>query len=421
MRAYLRDALLMAMATGISRLFGLARDAAIADRFGASAAYDAFVVAFFVPHLLRRLLAEGALSSAFVPVYTASRAEDSGAERLASNVLTILLLLFPIVVGLGVLLAPAYVPFLASGFDEARIAETVSLTRILLPFIALVGFASVFTGVLNAHHRFLLPALAPVLFNVGMIVGATILVRWFPDRPILGLAVGALLGGTGQLLLQLPAAMRLGLRLRLALWPLHPGIRRMARLMTPAVLALAVTQINLLVDNKLASHLGAGSISSLQYATRLFQLPLGVFAVSVASALLPRFSDAAARGRPTQLAERLRSGLLAATFVLLPSAVGLLVVSRDAVAVLFEHGRFTAGDTLRTASVLSVYVLGIVPYGLTTIMTRAFYAQGRVALPLLGMVLAVATNVAGDLLLVRPMGIDAIAQMLNTQILIIDP
>ena len=403
MTGYLRDVLVMAAATALSRMFGLFRDVAIAERFGASAAYDAFIVAFFVPHLLRRLLAEGALSTAFVPAYTASMIDGEDAHGLANNVLSILLLVFPLIAIVGILLAPYYVPFLASGFDQAKLAQTVLLARILFPFIALVGLASVFTGILHAHHRFLLPALSPVLFNVGMLVGALLLWKCFPEQPVLGLAIGALIGGAGQLVLHLPAVIRLGMRFRFVLWPLHPRLRQIAGLMTPALLTLAITQVNLLVDNKLASHLGDGSISALQYATRLFQLPLGVFAVSVAAALLPRLAASATQRRHEQLSVQLQHGLLMALFVLLPSALGLLLVGRDAVTVLFEHGRFTADDTVRTAHALAAYTLGIVPYGLTYVFTRAFYSLGRGVYPLAGMALAVAANVTLDLLLVGTM------------------
>jgi putative peptidoglycan lipid II flippase len=425
MRGYLRDALLVAAATALSRVFGLVRDAAIADRFGASAAYDAFVVAFFIPHLLRRLLAEGALANAFVPAYAASLTEGEDAQRLANNVLSILLLFFPALLVLGILLAPYYVPFLASGFDADQLQRTVLLTRIVFPFIALVGIAAVYGGVLNAHHRFVLPALSPVLFNLGMIAGALLLWRLFPRQPAIGLALGALLGGAGQLLVHLPSAARLGVRFRFTLRPVHPRLAGILRLMMPALLALAITQINLLVDNKLASHLAAGSISALQFATRLFQLPLGVFAVSVAAALLPRLAVSSSRRQQELFSRQLQHGLLTTLFILLPSALGLLLVATDGVAVLFEHGRFTAGDTLRTARALVAYTLGIAPYGLTYVLGRAYYSLGRGVYPLLAMGLGVATNVGVDLALVGPLGetglalATSIAGVVNAAVLIL--
>lgn len=408
MKRLARDVLLLAIATGISRVFGLFRDMTIADRFGASAAYDAFLIAFFLPQFLRQLLAEGALSTAFIPSYTDALVNDREANRLASNVLSILLLIFPIVVAAGVFLAPYYLPFLASGFPPEKLQLSVRLARILFPFIALVGFAAVFMGILNAHHRFFAAATAPVMFNFGMIAGALLLSPRFVP-PITGLAIGALLGGAGQLLFQVPAVMRSGFRFRFALRPLHPGVRRMGRLMAPAAIGLAVTQINLLVDNKLASYLGTGAISSLQYAMRLFQLPLGVFAVSIATALLPRFASSAARGEERLFSGQLRQGVEGGTLVLLPAMVGLFALGQEIIALLFQHGSFSPQDTARTAHILYFYIIGILPYGLVYTFTRAFYALGRTSVPLLASAGAVAANIAFDLLLVGPLGARGLA------------
>ena len=412
MRRLARDVVLMALATGLSRVLGLLRDVAIADRFGAGAAYDAFLVAFFVPHFLRQLLAEGALSTAFVPIYTGLRvggtAGDSpeasaDADRFAGNLLSWLVVLFAGLVGLGVWLAPSYVPFLASGFEPSKLDLAVRLARIVFPFIALIGFAAVFMGILNSYHRFFAASVAPVWFNVGMIVGAILLAPRFPAQPVLGLAAGALLGGVGQLIAQVPALCRVGFHLRPGLFPIHPELGRLVRLMAPAVLTLAVTQVNLLVDNKLASHLGDGGIASLQWGIRLFQLPLGVFAVSVATALLPRFSDAWARRDEARFSEYLGDGFALSALVLLPAMVGLLVIGTDAVRLLFEHGSFTTNDTVRTARVLTYYLIGLFPYGLVYLFSRAFYALRRTGVPLLAAAAAVGVNVVLDLLLVAGM------------------
>ena len=403
MRRLARDVLLMALATGVSRLLGLFRDVAIADRFGVSGTYDAFLIAFFVPHFLRQLLAEGALSTAFVPVYTGLKLSGDDADRFASSVLSWSILLFAVVVGFGLWLAPAYVPFLASGFAPEKLAIAVRLTRIVFPFIALVGFAAVFMGVLNAHRRFFAASAAPIWFNVGMIFGVLALAPAFPKQPVVGLAVGALIGGAGQLIAQVPALLRVGFRFRFGFWPIHPEIRRLARLMAPAVLTLAVTQVNLLVDNKLASHLGDGGIASLQYGMRLFQLPLGVFAVSVATALLPRFSEARAREDDARFSSYLGDGIALSGLVLLPAMVGLLAIGADVVRLLFEHGSFSPEDTLRTSRVLSFYLIGLFPYGLVYLFSRAFYSLRRTRLPLAAAVVSVAVNVALDLLLVGAM------------------
>lgn len=403
MRRLARDVLMMALATGVSRVLGLFRDVAIADRFGAGGAYDAFLIAFFIPHFLRQLLAEGALSTAFVPLYTDLRVSEGDADRFASNVLSWLVVLFAAVVGGGVWLAPAYVPFLASGFAPEKLALAIRLTRIVFPFIALVGFAAIFMGILNSYRRFFAAALAPVWFNVGMICGVLVLAPQFPQEPALGLALGALIGGTGQLAAQLPSLGRVGFRFRFTFWPIHPDIARLARLMAPAIATLAVAQINLLVDNKLASHLGDGGIASLQYGMRLFQLPLGVFAVSVGTALLPRLSEAWTRKDDARFSADLRDGVALSALVLLPAMAGLLAIGPDVVRLLFEHGSFTAQDTVRTARVLAFYLVGLFPYGLVYLFSRAFYASRRTLVPLLGAAVAVGVNVTLDLLLVGTM------------------
>jgi len=409
MRSLARDAMLMALATAISRIFGLFRDVTIADKFGASGAYDAFLIAFFLPVFLRQLLAEGALSTALIPVYTKSLVDDDEADRFASNVLSILIVIFPLIVGAGILLAPIYLPFLASGFDPEKLALSISLSRIVFPFIAFVGLAAVFMGILNAHHRFFAPSLAPVWFNIGMIVGTLFFSKFFPAHPIYGLALGALLGGAGQLVSQIPSLRRIGFRFHFTLLPLHPGVRKMAYLMLPAVFALAVTQINLLVDNKLASYLGNGGISSLQYAMRLFQLPLGIFAVSIASALLPRFSASFARGEKGRFASYLSDGISASALILLPAMAGLYAIGPNVIHLLFQHGSFSAGDTARTWLALSFYLVGVLPYGLVFILTRAYYAIGRTRIPLIASACAVAVNIVCDIMLVTPMRVGGLA------------
>jgi putative peptidoglycan lipid II flippase len=409
MRSLARDTLLMALATAISRIFGLFRDVTIANKFGASGAYDAFLIAFFLPVFLRQLLAEGALSTAFIPVYTDSMLKESDANRLASNVLSILIVVFPIIVGAGIYLAPVYLPFLASGFGAEKLALSISLARIIFPFIALVGGAAVFMGILNAHHRFFAPSFAPVWFNVGMILGALFLSSLFPRNPIYGLALGVIIGGAGQLISQIPHLRKTGFRFRFIIWPLHPGVRRMACLMLPAILGLAVTQINLLVDNKLASHLGDGGISSLQYAMRLFQLPLGIFAVSIASALLPRFSASVARGETREFSAYLSDGISTSALILLPAMAGLYAIGPSVIHLLFEHGSFSAGDSSRTWLALSFYLVGVLPYGLVFILTRAYYALGRTRIPLVASVCAVAANVICDITLVTPLRVGGLA------------
>ncbi|MFQ6117944.1 MAG: murein biosynthesis integral membrane protein MurJ [Candidatus Bipolaricaulia bacterium] len=407
-RGFVRDILVIAAATATSRLFGLFRDVVIADRFGASAAYDAYIIAFFIPHVLRQLLAEGALSTAFIPIYTGYLAEDRReADRFASATLSLALLIFPLVIGLGAWWAPWYIPFLADGFSPEKLRLAVSLTWITLPFIGLVGIAAIFMGVLNSQRHFLAPAIAPVLFNLGIIAGAWPIAMQLP-RPAYGLAFGVLLGGLGMLLLQLPS-LRGRLRFRFRLDLRHRGLRQLGRMMLPAVVGLAGAQVNLLVDYKLASYLGGGAISSLQYAIRLFQLPLGVFAVSIAAALLPRLSQRAVAQDWDDLSEALRRGIRLAAFILLPAMAGLWAIGRPTIELLFQHGRFLPEDTLRTLYALNFYLIGMIGYGMVYLLTRGFYALRDTRTPVLIGIAAVAVNVVLDYTLVGPMGVGGLA------------
>jgi len=404
-----KDVVVIAAATAVSRVFGLFRDIVIADRFGASGAYDAYLIAFFVPHFLRRLLAEGALALSFIPVYTEYLKKDRReAAAMASNALNLLVLVFPLVIGLGVYLAPHFIPFLASGFPPERRQLAVSLTRVVFPFIGAVGLAALVMGVLNAKKHFFAPAFAPVFFNVGVICGALFLGRLF-SRPIFGLAIGVPLGGLGQLFFQLPFLKRYGFRWEPRIFPLHPGLKKALRMMGPVVVGLVAAQINVLVDNKLASHLHPGSISSLQYAMRLFQLPLGLFSVAISTAILPRLSERQAEGRAKEFSEVLRDGLELSLFILLPAAVGLFLLGRPIVELLFEHNNFTGGDTLRTVSVLNLYLIGLLGYSLVQLLTRGFYSLQDTLTPVLVSLLAVGVNVGLDLALIGPLGVRGLA------------
>ncbi len=407
-RGLLEGALVVAAATALSRLLGLVREVVIADKFGASAEYDAFIVAFLIPHLLRRLLAEGALSTAFVPLFAAKLARGrAAAERFAGTVLTLALLLFPLIIWLGVRLAPSYVPLLADGFDEAKRQLTLRLVPVTFPFLGLVGLAAIVMGILSAHERFLAPAVAPALFNVGLIVGALALAPRL-EPPILGLAYGVLLGGLAQLLFQIPFLKGV-FRYRPALDVRDEGLGKLCMLMLPTVLGLVVVELNVLVDNKLASRLEDGSIAALQYAVRLFQLPLGLFAVALATVLLPRLSAHAAQNQRGAFRDALGRALGLALFILLPATAGLIALGGPIIALLFEHGRFTPDDTARTLAALRFLALGIVGYGLAHPLTRAFYALQDTRTPVWIGAVAVGLNIALDYALVGPLGVGGLA------------
>jgi putative peptidoglycan lipid II flippase len=403
-----QSALIIAVATGLSRLAGLLRDVTIADVFGASADYDAYIIAFALPHLLRSLLAEGALANAFIPIFSEYLTQDrEKADRFASNVLTLALLTFPLIVLMGIWLAPHYIPFLADGFTPAKRELTISLTTITFPFIILVGVAALFMGIQNSYGSFFAPAFAPVLFNAGMIAGALLIASHF-QRPIYGLAIGALLGGLGQLLFQAPFVRR-RLHYRFVFDPFDEGIRRLLRLMLPAVLGLVVIEVNFLVDNKLASHLADGSIAALQYASRLFQLPLGVFAVAIATAILPQLSRQAALRDEEQFTATVRQGLRGCVFVMLPAIAGLYALGIPIIRLLFQHGNFQASDTLRTGAALDFFLIGLLGYGASYVINRAFYALQNTRMPIAISVAVMAINVVLDYSLIGPLGLRGLA------------
>ena len=409
MKRFTRDVAIIALATATSRLFGLFRDVAIADNFGAGTAYDAYIVAFFLPQFLRKLLGEGALALSFIPVYSNYLLKDrEEAGKMASNFLNILLLCFPLVIAIGILFAPHFIPFLASGFSPSKQELTIRLTRIVFPFVGFMGLAALMMGILNAHKHFFAPAFAPVFFNIGVISGALYLGNFF-ERPIFGLASGVLLGGMGQLAFQVPYIRREGFNWRPEFFPLHPGVKRAMRLMVPMVVGLIAAQVNIMVDNKLASYLPAGSISSLQYATRLYQLPLGLFAIAISTAILPRLSDKWSEGSREEFGKMLKNGMELLFFIILPATIGLFVMGKPIVELLFEHRSFTPQDTVRTVYALDYYLVGLLGYSLVQLFTRAFYSIQQTFIPVLAGILAVGVNVGLDLALIGPLGVGGLA------------
>ena len=378
----------------MSRLVGLVRDAAIAYAFGASVGYDAFLVALYIPQALRQVLGEGGLAAAFLPVYARARERGEG-EALARSALVYLLMLLPALCVLGALFAPAYLPVLAAGFDPETMQQSVTLARWLFPLIGFISVGALAGGVLNAHGRFFLPALAPAVLNVGMILGAAALAR-LVQPPILGLALGALLGGGGMTLLLLPPLRRI-IRGPWRIWPPHPALREVAWRLLPALGALVVAELNTLVDNRLASYLIPGSIATLQYAMRLFQLPLGILAVSVTTAALPWLARLAAQADDDGFRRALARGFLVTAALVLPALAGLLILGTPILTVLFERGAFTAADTARTYASLAAYLSGLWAYALVYLFSRAWFALGRPLLPVLAGAVALAVNIGLNL------------------------
>jgi len=344
-----------------SRVLGLIRDAVVAYVFGTRMAADAFYVAFRIPNLLRRLLAEGSLTFAFVPVFTQYlRKSPEEGRRAANAVFSALCLLLVGVVALGVIGAPFIVRAVAAGFadDPEKLALTVKLTRIMFPYIGMASIMAFMMGMLNSMKHFTAPAAAPMLLNIGIITGALGLSHLFPEMTV-GLALGVLLGGAMQMAVQVPPLHKLGFIPQFKPDWKHPAIREVWRMMLPSVYGSAVYQLNVLVITLLASFLPSGSVSYLWYADRITELPLGVFAVAIATAILPTLSDHAADKKIDQFIETFRHGLRVAMLEAIPSAVGIILLATPIVQLLFERGSFGPESVEGTVGALIFFALGI--------------------------------------------------------------
>jgi putative peptidoglycan lipid II flippase len=349
-------------ATLLSRILGYIRDAVIAWYFGAGHSSDAFIAAFRIPNLLRKLFGEGAISNAFIPVLTDYLTRDGKDEglRLARSALFVLSILLVALSILGVLLAPLIVKVIAPGFFDSpgKIPLTITLTRIMFPYIFFIGLVALCMGILNVFGHFAAPALAPVLLNVAIIC-AVIFICPYLSNPVMGLAIGVIIGGVLQLGLQLPFLIRKGLILRPKGKLFHPGLKKIGALMPPIILGGAVYQVNVLVGGLLGSLLQEGSVSYLYFADRLVQFPLGIFAIAAATAVLPSLSRQAARNDIDALKNTFGYALRLIIFLTIPSMVGLIILREPIVALLFQRGEFSSLATQLTAQALLYYAMGL--------------------------------------------------------------
>jgi putative peptidoglycan lipid II flippase len=390
---------IVGLAVMASRVLGLARDLIIAALFGANRSLDAFLIAFRIPNLLRDLFAEGALSTAFVTVFSQKIATDGddAAWTLASKVTTLVSVFMSAIVLLGILFADLLVRLQAPGFSADDVAFTTVLLRIMYPFILLVSLAALTMGMLNARRIFGVPAMASSFFNLGSIIGGVALGWWmdpgFGPRALLGLAMGTLLGGLCQLGVQLPTLFKQGFRLRFDWDTQDAGVRRIISLMIPAIIAGSAVQVNVVVNGIFASY-QEGAISWLQYAFRLMQLPLGVFGVAVATVTLPLISRSAAVGNREEFREILARGIRLAFFLTIPSAIGLIGLAEPIIGLIFERGRFTHHATIETAAALRFYAIGLVGYAGIKVLAPAFYALDQRRTPMYVSLFSIVVNVA---------------------------
>ena len=411
-----RSAAIVGLATMTSRVLGLVRDQALAYRFGAGDAMDAFLVALRIPNLLRELFAEGAMNAAFVPVFTRrlTQAGRAAAWRLGAQLINVLAVVTGGLVVAGIVFAEPLTRLFAGDYQAVpgKFELTVQLTRIVLPFLPLVAIAAACMGMLNSLRRFFIPAVSPAAYNVCLIVSAVAVVPLMPESgidPIAAVAVAVVAGGAGQIAVQWWALRREGFRYRPVLDPADRGLREVVGLMGPATVAGAALQLNLLVNTILATGEGTGAVTWLTLAFRLMYLPLGVLGVSIATVTLPAVSRHAAAGDVAAVRRTVSHGLRLTSAVMVPAAVGLAVLATPIVRIVFEHGVFTPADTAATARALVFYAPGIVGYAAVRLTAPVFYAFGTSLTPALVSVLTVGLNIVLNLVLVRILGYPGLA------------
>ncbi|HEY8279631.1 MAG TPA: murein biosynthesis integral membrane protein MurJ [Bdellovibrionota bacterium] len=409
--------LLMASGTFLSRILGLVREQVFAYFFGAGIASDAFQLAFRIPNLLRDLFAEGAMSSALVPAYTQLRHKegDEAGWQLVSNVATTLAVLLGGIALVGILCSGPLVSVFAPAFSQTpgKHEMAVAMTRILWPFLPLVGLAAVWMGVLNSREKYGVPALAPSCFNLVSIVAAftlcPLVAHLWKVPAIYGWAAGATLGGLAQWLVQVPALRAEGFRYRWRFVTSDPSLRKMVLLMGAGTFSLAATQVNVFVNSVLASGQGNGAMSWLNYAFRLMQFPIGVFGVAISTANLTKVAREAAMGDLQAVRDSLRDALRMVLVLTVPSSVGLAVLGIPIISVIYQHGRFLPSDTYQTSLALAGYALGLSAYAGIRVMVPVLYSLGRSRSAVWSSGLGMVLNVVLCLSLVGPLGFQGLA------------
>lgn len=396
-----RSAGIVSIAVMFSRILGLVRETIFARFFGAGFLYDAFVVGFKIPNILRDLFAEGALSAAFVKVFTDYQIKKSEIEawRLAGLIFNVLAVVMSGITVLGILLAPFIVPLLARGFPPEKAALAVTLTQVMFPFILLVALAALAMGVLNTKGRFGIPASASTAFNIASIIfglglayilsggdwensaGRNVVPSEAAQWAIIGMAIGTLIGGAAQLLIQIPSLLKVGFRFSPLLTFSDPGVKRMMRLMGPAVIGTSAVQVKVLVDLVAVSVIEGGN-SWLSYSFRLMQFPIGVFGVAIGTAAIPALSRLASGNDLGRFRSTLSDALKLVFLLTIPSACGLIVLGEPIIRLIYEGGRFRAFDTDMTAWALGAYSIGLAGYAAIKVLSPSFYALDDAKTPM---------------------------------------
>ena len=392
-----RATALVGAAVLCSRLLGLAREVLFNALFGTKN-LQYFITAFRVPNLLRDLFAEGALSTAFITVFSKKIATEGegSAWRLANRIGTLTLCVMGVITALGMIFAPQLIGVLAGGFTGEDAKLTAQLTSVMFPFILMVSLAAQVMGMLNAKHVFGWPAMASSFFNIGSIAGGLGLAWWldhgFGRHALFGLAWGTLIGGFLQLVIQFPSLRRIGYHPRLDFNWRDSGVAEVLRTMAPAVVAASAVQVNVMVNTSFATHCDDGAVAWLNNAFRLMQLPLGMFGVAIGTVALPLLSRSAALGNRDEFREALSRGIRLVFFLTVPASVGLWMLSEPILSVIYQHNKVTWHDIEQSAAALRYYSLGLAAYAGMKVLAPAFYAIGRRNTPMMISFLAIGVN-----------------------------
>src|SRR3954454_20581042 len=406
-----RSAGIVSIAVMFSRVLGLVREMVFARYFGAGFIYDAYQVAFRIPNVLRDLFAEGALSAAFVKVFTDYQINKSEKEawHLASLVLNALAVILSVICIIGIIFSRQFIDLIAEGFSPEKAALATTLTQIMFPFILLVAMAAVAMGVLNTKGVFGIPASASTVFNIVSVAFGLLLAYWLShggwelsgDKDaiptsaaqwaIIGMAIGTTIGGAAQFLIQVPSLYKVGFRFHPGLSFTNPGVRHVMRLMTPAILGTSAVQINVLVNTIFVSEI-KGGVSWLSYAFRLMQFPIGLFGVAIGTASVPVLSRMASQGKLKDFRDTLTSSMNLVFLMTLPSACGLIVLGEPIVRLIYERGKFAPTTTSMTAIALMGYSIGLTGYAAIKILSPAFYALNDAKTPMIIAIASIAVN-----------------------------
>ena len=412
-RKLLQSTGLIGIATTTSRMLGFIRDILIASMFGTGIFADAFFVAFRIPNMLRDMVGEGAVNAAIVPVlteysHTRSREEYWEAARVILNLMLTVLIALSV---LGVVFAPLLVRIIAPGFlaNPEKFNTTVLLTRLIFPYILLLGMVAYSKGVLNSLHYFTTPAFAPVVLNVTMILA---LVALCPVIGIKGLIAGVLLGGIFEVLLQIKPLYSRGLRVGKSFHLSHPVAKRIGRLLVPRALGTGVYQLSVFIDTVLASLagvVGVGGIAALYYSNRLVQLPLAIFGISLATAALPKMTKEVALKDMERLKDTISFSLRTVFTIMIPASIGLMVLAEPIIRILFQRGEFTSYSTRITSSALLFYSFGLCAYAGIKILVSTFYSMGDTRTPVRTASISLVVNLVLNLILMWPLKVGGLA------------